>query len=135
MDNFQFFGPNLENCPITCDIMLLITLRVLQRAGWRWMELGAQFSNTLLKFCCKAIISWRFIISFRILCFHLNLMISSKDISASQRLKCSLDIFFMLGILLRNSSTLKKVLEPFSPSNSYLMLAQSLAPFPCLFSH
>ena len=30
-------------------------------------------------------------------------MISSKDISASQRLKCSLDIFFLLGILLRNS--------------------------------
>ena len=26
-------------------------------------------------------------------------MISSKDIYASQRLKCSLDIFFMLGIL------------------------------------
>ena len=30
-------------------------------------------------------------------------MISSKDISASQRLRCSLDIFFTLGILLRNS--------------------------------
>ena len=30
-------------------------------------------------------------------------MISSKDISASQKLKCSLDIFIMLGILLRNS--------------------------------
>ena len=30
-------------------------------------------------------------------------MISSKDISASQRLKCSLDIFIMLEILLRNS--------------------------------
>ena len=30
-------------------------------------------------------------------------MISSKGISASQRLKCSLDIFFMLKILLRNS--------------------------------
>ena len=62
-------------------------------------------------------------------------MISSKDISASQRLKCSLDIFFMLGILLRNSSTLKKVLEPFSPSSSCLMLTQSLAPFACLISY
>ena len=30
-------------------------------------------------------------------------MISSEGIFASQRLKCSLDIFFMLGILLRNS--------------------------------
>ena len=30
-------------------------------------------------------------------------MISSKDISASQRLKCPLDIFYLLGILLRNS--------------------------------
>ena len=58
-------------------------------------------------------------------------MISSKGISASQRLECSLDIFFMLGILLRNSSTLKKVLEPFLPSSCCLMLAQSLAPFPC----
>ena len=62
-------------------------------------------------------------------------MVSSKEISASQRLKCSLDIFFMLGILLRNSSTLKKVLEPFQPPISCLMLAQSLAPFPCLFSY
>ena len=61
-------------------------------------------------------------------------MISSTDIAAYQRSKCSLDIFFMLGILLRNSSTLKEGLEPFQPSNSRLMLAQSLAPFPCLFS-
>ena len=28
---------------------------------------------------------------------------TSKDISASERLKCSLDIFFLSGILLRNS--------------------------------
>ena len=117
-------------------------LRVLQSAGWRfkwagwrWIELGAKFSNTLLKFCCEAIISWRFIICFRILWFHLSLMISSKCISASQRLKCSLDIFFMFGILSGNSSTLKKVLEPFLPFNSCLILAQSLAPFPCLFSY
>ena len=60
-------------------------------------------------------------------------MIPSKDISARQRLKCSLDIFFMLGILPGNSSTLKKVLEPFLPSS--LILAQSLAPFPCLISY
>ena len=30
-------------------------------------------------------------------------MISSEDVSASQRLKCSLDIFFLLGISLINS--------------------------------
>ena len=30
-------------------------------------------------------------------------MISFKDILASQRLNCSLDIFFLLGILPRNS--------------------------------
>ena len=104
-----------------------------------WVEIGISWVYslviTLLKFCYNTIISWRFIICFGILWFHLNLMISSKDISASQRLKCSLDIFFMLGILLSNSSTLKKVLEPFSPSSSCLMLAQNLAPFPCLFSY
>ena len=33
----------------------------------------------------------------------IDFMISSKDISASQRLKCSLDIFFLLGILQTNS--------------------------------
>ena len=60
-------------------------------------------------------------------------MISSEDISASQRLECSLDIFFMLGILPGNSSTLKKVLKPFLPSS--LILAQSLAPFPFLISY
>ena len=52
-----------------------------------------------IKFCCKTIISRRFIDCFRICKF----MISSKDISASQRLKCSLDIFFLLRNLLRNS--------------------------------
>ena len=62
-------------------------------------------------------------------------MISSKDIYASQRLKCSLDILFMLEILLRSSIALKKVLEPFPPSSSCLIVAQSLAPFPCLFSY
>ena len=131
----NFSAKILESCQIMCDTLVLITLRVLQRAGWRWMELGVQLSNTLLKFCCKAIISWRFIICFRILWFHLNLMISSKDISSSQRLKCSLDNFFMLGILQGNSSTLKRVWEPFLPFNSCLILAQSLAPFPCLFSY
>ena len=30
-------------------------------------------------------------------------MISSKDISVSQRLKCSLDVFCTLGVFLRNS--------------------------------
>ena len=102
-------------------------------AGWRWMEIGAHFTNALLKFCCKAIISWRFMICFKILWFHLNLMISSKDIFASRRWKCLLDIFFMLGILLRNWRTMKKILELFLPSNSCLISAQGLAPFPCLF--
>ena len=33
----------------------------------------------------------------------IDFMISSKDISASQRLEGSLDFFFLLGILLTNS--------------------------------
>ena len=33
----------------------------------------------------------------------IDFMILSKDISASQRLKCSLDIFFLSGILQTNS--------------------------------
>ena len=33
----------------------------------------------------------------------IDFIISSKDISASQRLKCSLDIFFLIGILQTNS--------------------------------
>ena len=32
--NVKFFGLNLGKLPITCDILVLITLRVLQRAGW-----------------------------------------------------------------------------------------------------
>ena len=35
MGNFEFFGLNLGKCSITCDILVLITLRVLQRARWR----------------------------------------------------------------------------------------------------
>ena len=38
-------------------------------------------------------------------------MISSKDISASQRLKSSLDIFFMLGVLSRNSVEVVEAVE------------------------
>ena len=68
-----------------------------------WKDMSQFIWEVFLEFCCKAIITCRFIICFRILWFHLNFIISSKDISASQRLKCSLDIFFMLGILLRNS--------------------------------
>ena len=135
MTTLSFLAQLLKNCQIMCDILVLITLRVLQRAGWRWMELGAQFSNTLLKFCCKTIISWRFIICSRILLFYLNSMISPKDISASQRFKVFTRYFLYLGILPWNSSTLKNVLEPFLPFNSCLILAQSLAPFPCLFSY
>ena len=135
MTTLSFLTQLLENCQIMCVILVLITLRVLQRAGWRWMELGAQFSNTLIKFCCKTIIRWRFMICSRILLFHLNLMISSRIFLHHKDLKCSLDIFFMLRILPWNSSTLKNVLEPFLPFNSCLILAQSLAPFPCLFSY
>ena len=40
-------------------------------------------------------------------------MISSKDFSTSQRLKSSLDIFFLLGILLKNS-VVAAALEVFS---------------------
>ena len=36
VDNFKFFGLNLGKLPnYTCDILVLITLRVLQRAQWR----------------------------------------------------------------------------------------------------
>ena len=45
--SFEFFGLNLGNCPIKGNILVLIIMRVLQRdrwglnrAGWRWMELG-----------------------------------------------------------------------------------------------
>ena len=54
------------DCPITWDILVLITLRVSQRTGWRlkwgrwrweelggggwtWVEVGSKFSNTLFK--------------------------------------------------------------------------------------
>ena len=69
----QFLVKIWGNCPITCNILVQILLRVLQRAGWRlkwagwrwmelgggwnelggggwsWVELGAWFSNALLK--------------------------------------------------------------------------------------
>ena len=39
-----------------------------------------------------------------LLCFRVyRFYKTSRDISALKRLKCSLDIFFLLGILLRNS--------------------------------
>ena len=136
MENFKFFDPNFGKLPNYVRYFGSSNVDVVAAS---WVEVGMSWVHSLvitfLKFCCKAIINWRFIICFRILWFYLNLMISSKAISASQRLMCSLDIFFMLVILLRNSSTLKNVLEPFSPSCSCLMLAQSLAPFPCLFSY
>ena len=44
---FEFLSQNWGSCPITCNILVLITSRVLQRAkwrlkrdGWRWIELG-----------------------------------------------------------------------------------------------
>ena len=60
----------------------------------------SQFTwKVLTKFCCKATITWRFIIS-----EFIYFMISSKDISASQILKCSLDIFFVNSFLNKFSS-------------------------------
>ena len=49
---FEFLAQNWGNCPITCNIFVLITLRVLQRAKWRlkwdrwrWVELrGGRWS-------------------------------------------------------------------------------------------
>ena len=53
MDSFEFFLLNLGKFPITCNILVRIKLRVLQRAewrlkwaGWSWVEVGAGFSNT-----------------------------------------------------------------------------------------
>ena len=54
----------------------------------------------LIKFCCKVIDSagnLLFVSEF------LDYMISSKDISASQRLKCLWDILFLLVTFLRHS--------------------------------
>ena len=62
--NLIFLAYIWGNCPITCNILILIMLRVLQRAGWSlkwaggrclefggggwsWMEVGARFSNTI----------------------------------------------------------------------------------------
>ena len=52
IDIFEFFGLNLGKLPNTCDIKVRITLRVLQRAGWRlkwaglrWMELGGAWNE------------------------------------------------------------------------------------------
>ena len=100
-----------------------------------WKDMSQFIWEVFLEFCCKAIITCRFIICFRILWFHLSFMISWKDISASQRLKYSLDIFFVLEIWLRNPGTLKNVLEPFSSSSICLMLARILTPFASLFSY
>ena len=56
MDNFEFFGLYLGNSPITCNILVLITLRELDRGwnrldggGWSWVEMGARFRNTQIK--------------------------------------------------------------------------------------
>ena len=45
-----------RNCLCTCNILVLITLKVLQSAGWslkwagwRWVVLGARFNNTQRK--------------------------------------------------------------------------------------
>ena len=62
-------------------------------------------------------------------------MISSKDISTSQRLNCLLDIFFMLGILLRNSEvTTVEVCLKYSFSIFFSDLRMSLEYFDLLSS-
>ena len=50
------FRPKFGNCRITCNILVQILLRVLQRGrwrlnelgggGWSWVEVGAWFSNS-----------------------------------------------------------------------------------------
>ena len=46
-DNFEFFGLNLRKLPNYMQyIIVLITLRVFQRAGWRCVEVGTRFRNT-----------------------------------------------------------------------------------------
>ena len=46
-DNFEFFGLNLHKLPNYMQyIIVLITLRVFQRAGWRCVEVGTRFRNT-----------------------------------------------------------------------------------------
>ena len=55
----KVFRPTfVGNCPVTCDILVRI-LCILQRTGWRWIELGggrwswvemgAEFSNAMIK--------------------------------------------------------------------------------------
>ena len=46
MDNFEFFGLNLGKLSNYVWYLVRILLRLLQRAGWRWMEPGAWFCNT-----------------------------------------------------------------------------------------
>ena len=142
MGNFEFFGPTFGKLP---DYVRYFGSNNVEGVADSWVEVqmswvevdgaGCTFSNTLSKFCFKAIISCSFIICFRILWFHLSLMTSSKNIPASKRLNFSLDFFFILGILPGSSSTLKKVLKPFLRLNSCLILAQSLAHFSWLFSY
>ena len=43
-----------------CDILVLIKLRVLQRAGWRWMELGTEFFNHWFNFSIEIFFLYKF---------------------------------------------------------------------------
>ena len=48
MDNIWFLDLDLGKLPNYVQYILVqILLRVLQRAGWMWMEVDAQFSNIL----------------------------------------------------------------------------------------
>ena len=48
MDNFEYSASIWGNCPITCDILVIITLRVLQRAGWRLKLAGWRWVHGLV---------------------------------------------------------------------------------------
>ena len=47
MDNIWFFDLDLGKLPNYVQYFGSILLRVLQRAGWMWIEVGAQFINIL----------------------------------------------------------------------------------------
>ena len=67
--------------------------------GDRSQDSSQFIQKVVIKYCFKAIIIWRYIIQI----YFDYFMISSKDASSSHRLKSSLDISFLLRILLRNS--------------------------------
>ena len=65
---FKFFDPNFEKLPNYVRYFGSSNVDVVAAS---WVEVGMSWVHSLvitfLKFCCKAIINWRFIICFRIL--------------------------------------------------------------------